>query len=193
MCLLSSAECQSHGRIRLTERNTVYYNNGTSGTTGNVEFCTSGRWQGICHNNLNDSDAYLFCRQFGYNSEFRFSCLLVVLKFILPPSIPPSLLPFLPLSFPPFLPPSFPSPSSLPLSPFLPHLDGSFIFSNPGGDSSASSYVNINCPRYYDYSPSSCSVSGTSFPMCSNTTDVATLYCYDGKNDVCVSLGYNCV
>ena len=71
MCLLSSAECQSHGRIRLTERNTVYYDNGTSGTTGNVEFCTSGRWRGVCHN-LNDSYAYLFCRQFGYNSEFRF-------------------------------------------------------------------------------------------------------------------------
>ena len=83
------------------------------------------------------------------------------------------------------IPPSFP--------PSLPPLDGSFIFSNPGGDSSASGYVNISCPRYYDYSPSSCSVSGTSFPMCSNTTEVATLYCYDGKNDVCVSLECNCV
>ena len=165
MCLLSSAECQSHGQIRLTERNTVYYDNGTSGTTGNLEFCTSGRWQGICHN---DSDAYLFCRQFGYNSEFRF----LFINFILHLSLSPSLLPS------PFLPPS------------LPHLDGSFIFSNPGGDSSASSYVNINCPRYYEYSPSSCSVSGVPFPMCSNTTEVATLYCYDGKNNecVCVSL-----
>ena len=69
--VFTSAECQSSGRIRLTERNTVYYDNGTSGTTGNVEFCTSGRWRGICHN-LNDSYAYLFCRQFGYSSEFRF-------------------------------------------------------------------------------------------------------------------------
>ena len=68
----SSAECQSFGQVRLTERNTVYYDNGTSCITGNLDFCTSGRWQGICHNNLNDSDAYLFCRQFGYNSQFRF-------------------------------------------------------------------------------------------------------------------------
>ena len=70
--VFSSAECQSHGQIRLTERNTVYYDNGTSGTTGNLEFCNSGRWHGVCHNNLNDSGAYLFCRQFGYNSEFSF-------------------------------------------------------------------------------------------------------------------------
>ena len=63
-------ECSTFGQVRLTDTVTAYYNNGTSGTTGNVEFCNSGTWNGVCQNDLNNSDANIFCQRFGYNSEF---------------------------------------------------------------------------------------------------------------------------
>ncbi|XP_019854701.1 PREDICTED: uncharacterized protein LOC109583709 [Amphimedon queenslandica] len=62
------AECSTFGQVRLTDTNTVYYSNGTSGTTGNVEFCNSGTWNGVCQNDLDNSDANIFCRSFGYNN-----------------------------------------------------------------------------------------------------------------------------
>ena len=69
---------------------------------------------------------------------------------------------------------------TLSLSLFSPLIGGLFISSTPGGASNVSGYVIIECPTRY-YSPHFCSVVGT-LKVCSNTTKVATLYCYDGKN-----------
>ena len=78
---VASTECSSDGQVRLTDTDTVYYNNGTSGTTGNVEYCYNGRWRGICQNNLNDSHARVFCGAFGYNSEFEKLFLNFIINF----------------------------------------------------------------------------------------------------------------
>ena len=66
-------ECSSFGVIRLAQYTTDYYNNGTSGTTGILQFCNDGEWGAVCSESLREEDITVFCNQLGYFSKFLIS------------------------------------------------------------------------------------------------------------------------
>lgn len=51
------------GDIRLT---------GGNRTAGEVEVCYEDTWQLVCHENWDERDAAVVCRQLGYSSESRY-------------------------------------------------------------------------------------------------------------------------
>ena len=63
-------ECSSFGYLRLAQFTTEYYNNGTSGTTGILQFCNYGVWGTVCSESLRDEDITMFCNQLGYSSTY---------------------------------------------------------------------------------------------------------------------------
>ena len=63
-------ECSSFGVLRLAQFTTEYYINGTSGTTGILQFCKNGVWGTVCSESLHDEDITAFCNQLGYSSKF---------------------------------------------------------------------------------------------------------------------------
>lgn len=73
-------ECGNFGDIRLTEPTRDYYSNGTTGITGNAEFCNNGEWRTICSGSLNEHDADAFCRRLGYTSKI-FYCNITAISF----------------------------------------------------------------------------------------------------------------
>jgi hypothetical protein len=54
----------------------IYKNTGSSGSVqlrggvvpqaGTVEYCIGGTWRAVCHNNWDDKDAFVVCRQLGF-------------------------------------------------------------------------------------------------------------------------------
>ena len=68
--MVSFLECGGYGNIRLTQPTTNYYSNGTTGITGNAEFCRDGQWNSICNGSLDQYGVSVFCRQVGYQSKF---------------------------------------------------------------------------------------------------------------------------
>ena len=63
-------ECLFYGDLRLVKFTTEYYNNGTSGTTGILQFCNYGVWGTVCSENLHDEDITVFCNLLGYSSKY---------------------------------------------------------------------------------------------------------------------------
>ena len=53
--------CGPEGAVRLVDGIVPY--------RGIVEYCTNGRWSGICSTRWDNNDAAVVCRQLGYPSE----------------------------------------------------------------------------------------------------------------------------
>lgn len=51
---------------------------GTLPLEGRVEYCMNGEWATICHNNWDNNDASVVCRQLGYDVEGVISFVLVL-------------------------------------------------------------------------------------------------------------------
>ena len=66
-------ECSDYGNLRLAQFTTEYYNNGTSGTTGILQFCNDGVWGTVCSESIREEDITVFCNQLGYFSKFLIS------------------------------------------------------------------------------------------------------------------------
>ena len=52
--------CTNNGTVRLS--------NGNSSNEGRVEICLNGYWGTICSNGWNEYDAFVTCKQAGYET-----------------------------------------------------------------------------------------------------------------------------
>ena len=52
--------CTNNGTVRLS--------NGNSSNEGRVEVCLNGYWGTICSNGWNENDAFVTCKQAGYET-----------------------------------------------------------------------------------------------------------------------------
>ncbi len=44
-----------------------------------MQFCEYNTWRTVCENNYTDFDYGRFCTQFGYNSEFMYSIIIIII------------------------------------------------------------------------------------------------------------------
>ena len=51
-----------------TKNGTVRLSNGNSSNEGRVEICLNGYWGTICSNGWNEKDAFVTCKQAGYDT-----------------------------------------------------------------------------------------------------------------------------
>ena len=59
--MIDPGACSDDGEMKLV--------NGTIQQEGRIEICLNGVWGAICDNGWNTNDAYVFCREIGYNGQ----------------------------------------------------------------------------------------------------------------------------
>ena len=66
--------CTNNGTVRLS--------NGNSSNEGRVEICLNGYWGTICSNGWNEIDAFVTCKQAGYETLSQFILSMVIFIII---------------------------------------------------------------------------------------------------------------
>ena len=68
------SEVCMHYIINTGSSGSVQLRGGVVPEAGTVEYCISGTWRAVCHNNWDYKDAFVVCRQLGFPATGEHSC-----------------------------------------------------------------------------------------------------------------------